>query len=509
MKNIIHILGDQLSLEISSLKNCDKKNDIVFLCEVAEETGYVPHHKKKLIFILSAMRHFAEELKENGYNVVYKKLDENNKNSNLISEVLELAKKHKAKKIIVTEPSEYRVLNYFIQQQKKQDIEIEIRNDDRFLCDKDEFKKFFEGKKTLIMENFYRYMRKKTGLLMEKSKPVGDKWNYDKENRNPMPASVKPPKIIRFKPDKITDEVIKLVESKFKNNFGEADNFYFAVRRNDAEKFFDDFIENRLSNFGKYQDAMREDLDFGYHSVISMYINVGLLNPHGCCKKVEKAYFEGKCDLNSAEGFIRQIIGWREYIRGIYWLKMPDYSKLNFFENKRKLPWFYWDESKTEMNCIKQVVKQTKENAYSHHIQRLMVTGNFVMLAGINPDEVDEWYMAVYADAFEWVEMPNTRGMATYADGGIVGTKPYAASGKYINRMSNFCKNCKYDVNKNIGENACPFNYLYWDFIIRNKDKLEKNPRMIYPYLNLRNKNSSEISEITKNAEEFLNKHCG
>lgn len=509
MTNLIHILGDQLSFNISSLKGYAKQDDIILITEVWEETKYVPHHKKKLIFILSAMRHFAEELEENGYKVEYVKLDDAKNTGSLIEELQRFSDKYKPKKIIVTEPSEYRVLEFYNQVKDSLKTEIEIREDDRFICGKLEFQKFFEGKKTLLMENFYRQMRKKTALLMEKGKPIGGKWNYDKENRNAMPASVKPPEIIKFKPDAITKDVINLIDKNFAENFGESDGFYFATKRKDAELFFEDFIEKRLKDFGKYQDAMREGLDFGFHSIISMYINIGLLDALECCKKVEKAFIENKCELNSAEGFIRQIIGWREYIRGIYWLKMPEYKNLNFFENTRKLPNFYWNESKTDMNCMKHVIKQTRENAYSHHIQRLMVTGNFAMLAGIRPDDVDEWYMAVYADAFEWVEMPNTRGMATYADGGIVGTKPYAASGKYINRMSNYCKNCKYDVNKNTGENACPFNFLYWDFIIRNQDKLAKNPRMIYPYLNLRNKTEKEISEITNRAKEFLDKVCG
>jgi deoxyribodipyrimidine photolyase-related protein len=506
MTNLIHILGDQLSFSISSLKGLSKHQDIILLAEVMEETKYAPHHKKKLIFILSAMRHFAESLKAKGFKVEYVKLDDNKNTGSLISELKRFSEKYKPEKIIVTEPSEFRVLEFYSKAEQTLKTKVEIREDDRFICGKLEFQKFFEGKKTLLMENFYRQMRKKTGLLMEKAKPVGGKWNYDKENRNAMPANIKPPQIPRFEPDIITQDVIKLIDKNFAKNFGESEGFFFAVCKDNAELFFNDFIEKRLKDFGKYQDAMRENLDFGFHSIISIYINIGLLDALECCKKVEKAFIKNKCELNSVEGFIRQIIGWREYIRGIYWMKMPEYKDLNFFENTRKLPWFYWDESKTDMNCMKHAIKQTRENAYSHHIQRLMVIGNFAMLAGINPDDVDEWYMAVYADAFEWVEMPNTRGMATYADGGIVGTKPYAASGKYINRMSNYCKKCKYDVNKTTGENACPFNFLYWDFIIRNKDKLEKNPRMIYPYLNLKNKSEHEIESIQNQASEYLNK---
>lgn len=507
MRHLVYILGDQLSHNISSLDGFSKDEDIILMTEVMEESTYVPHHKKKLVFILSAMRHFAEELQEEGYKIEYVKLDDKDNSGSFTNEIERFSKKYNTKKVIITEPSEYRVLEDIRSWSDKLSCNVEIKKDDRFISDKEEFTKFAKGKKQLIMEFFYRNMRRKTGLLMKTSTdPIGGKWNFDKDNRNAIPDNLELPQIPKFKPDKITEEVIELVKSKFKDNFGDSDNFFYAVTKSHAEEFFDDFIENRLEHFGQYQDAMSDKLDFGFHSVVSFYINVGLLDPLECCKKVEKAYKDGKCEINSAEGFIRQIIGWREFIRGIYWHFMPDYKEMNYLEVKHDLPWFYWDETKTDMNCIRQVVKQTRENAYSHHIQRLMITGNFAMLAEIDPAQVNEWYMAVYADAFEWVELPNTHGMAIYADGGIVGSKPYVASGKYINRMSNYCKNCKYKVSKNLGEDACPFNYLYWNFIIKHEDKFKDNPRMKFPYLNLKKKSHKEIEEIVEQSKKFLEK---
>ena len=344
----------------------------------------------------------------------------------------------------------------------------------------------------------------------EELKPVGGKWNYDKENRQTMPVEIQPPKILKLKTSQITLEVISMVKKNFPKNFGEIDNFNFATSAFEANLHFVDFLEYRLKNFGNYQDAMRHDVDFGFHSIISMYINIGLLDALTCAKKVEEEYFKGNCDLASAEGFIRQIIGWREYIRGIYWHFMPKYRELNYFNHQRKLPDFYWDENKTKMNCLNIAIKQTRQNAYSHHIQRLMITGNFALLAEINPDAIDEWYLGVYADAFEWVEMPNTRGMAIYADGGIVASKPYCSSGNYINKMSDFCKNCYFDVKKATNENslvknACPFNFLYWNFLIKNEKLLKNNARLFYPYANLKRKSEKEILAIKKSADEFFN----
>lgn len=516
MRNLIYIFGDQLSFNISSLSDFDKKHDAILMTEIWDETKYAPHHQKKLVLILSAMREFADSLRQKNYRVFYKKLDDKDNLKSFDKELKNFVKQYSPKKIILTEPSEYRVLKLFNNFFDSNKIAYEIRNDCRFICSHHEFASFAKGKKTLLLENFYRLMRQKTKILIEEiknsktnktlSKPVGGKWNYDKENRGNMPNNVEPPKIVSLKINKNTQEVIELVKKYFSKNFGSIENFNFATNHHDAEIHFKDFLKNRLVNFGIYQDAMRQDIDFGFHSVISMYINIGLLDALNCAKIVEDEYQKGNCDLAGAEGFIRQIIGWREYIRGIYWYFMPKYSELNYFDHQRNLPEFYWNEEKTEMNCLKTAIKHTRLHAYSHHIQRLMITGNFALLAEINPKQVEDWYLGVYADAFEWVEMPNTRGMALFADGGIVASKPYCSSGNYINKMSNFCKNCFYDVKKATGEKACPFNYLYWNFLIKNEQRLKNNGRLFYPYSNLKRKSVNEINEIKNSAQKFFQK---
>lgn len=507
---MVFILGDQLSIKISSLIGFDKRQDAVLMAELRTEAEYAWHHKKKLVLIFAAMRHFKNELEEQGFKVLYTKFDDSRNTHNFASELDRVATEFRPQKIILTEPSELRVLEIFKQFSAINLTEIAIQSDNRFIASHQDFQRFAtsekNGQKKLLMEHFYRKIRLKTGLLIEEktSKPIGGKWNFDSQNRQPMPSKVNPPKLIAIPLSTITCEVIELVNKNFPKNFGDTDNFCFATTARDAELHFSDFLQNRLKNFGVYQDAMRQDIEFGFHSVIAIYLNLGLLDPLDCCKRVEKEFLNGNCDLAAAEGFIRQIIGWREYVRGIYWHFMPSYKELNYFNHHRRLPKFYWDENKTEMNCLAQVIKQTRNNAYSHHIQRLMITGNFAMLAEIAPSDVNSWYLAVYADAFDWVELPNTHGMAIYADGGIMASKPYCSSGNYINKMSNFCKNCVFDVKQTTGSKACPFNFLYWNFLIKNQQKLQSNPRLFYPYSNLKRKSNDEISAIQKTAAEFL-----
>jgi deoxyribodipyrimidine photolyase-related protein len=312
---------------------------------------------------------------------------------------------------------------------------------------------------------------------MDGNEPVGGQWNYDVENRKPPKGLLSIPKPYTNDTDDITRDVIELVAKIFPNHFGDLEPFYFAVRREQALLLLKLFIQQRLSHFGDYQDAMIEGEPWMYHSHISVYLNCGLLLPLECVKAAEDAYHQDKAPLNAVEGFIRQIIGWREYVRGIYWLKMPEYVEANFFNATRKLPDFYWTAN-TKMNCLHQCVSETKENAYAHHIQRLMVLGNFALLAGIDPSQVNEWFLIVYADAYEWAELPNVSGMILFADGGYLASKPYAASGSYIKKMSNYCKNCSYKVTNKNGPDACPFNYLYWDFLARNREKLQPNHRI-------------------------------
>lgn len=354
------------------------------------------------------------------------------------------------------------------------------------------------------MEYFYRGMRRKTGLLLDDlGEPLGGKWNLDAANRRSLPDGMLPPEPARFDPDPITRQVIDLVRSHFPANFGDIEPFWFAVTPADAERAFDHFVATALPLFGDYQDAMKQGERTLYHAVISLYLNAGLLHPLTVCRRVDAEYRNGRVPLNAAEGFIRQIIGWREYIRGIYRLKMPDYAETNFFGARRPLPEFYWT-GETDMNCLHQCITQTKEEAYAHHIQRLMVTGNFALLAGLNPKEVCEWGLSVYADAYEWVELPNTHGMALFADGGMVSSKPYAASGKYIERMSDYCRQCRYSVKDTLGPGACPFNVLYWNFLIENRDKLARNPRMAMIYKTLGRMPPARADAIRKQASDLL-----
>lgn len=475
--NLILVLGDQLSPALSSLKAGDRQSDVVLLAEVATEARYVKHHKKKIAFLFSAMRHFAEELREDGWKVEYVRLDDPQNTGSLGGVVVRFSDRWNPARVLVTEAGEWRLHEEMRRWSDALGRPVDILPDDRFLSSRAEFAAWADGRKQLRMEYFYREMRRKTGLLMEGDKPLGGKWNYDAENRKPAAGDLFMPRPFQTNPDEITRQVIDLVSIEFADNFGDLEPFWFAVRRADAEAAFEGFVEQALPCFGDFQDAMLTGQKFLYHAVVSHYLNTGLLDPLAVCRRVERAYLDGDVPLNAAEGFIRQIIGWREYVRGIYWLKMPDYAGSNFFGANRPLPDFYWT-GKTDMACFAAAIGQTRQEAYAHHIQRLMVTGNFSMLAGVDPHQVHEWYLAVYADAYEWVEMPNTLGMSQFADGGLLGSKPYAASGNYINKMSDYCEACPFDVKQKTGEGACPFNSLYWHFLDRNRDKLDGNPRL-------------------------------
>jgi deoxyribodipyrimidine photolyase-related protein len=353
------------------------------------------------------------------------------------------------------------------------------------------------------METFYRGMRRRTGLLMEGGEPVGGRWNFDAENRKGLPKGHVVPERIGFPPDAMTREVIALVEAAFGDHFGETAAFAWPVTRTEAVAAFKHFLAVGLPTFGDYQDAMRTDAPFLYHALIGPALNAGLLTPEEVCRAAERAYRAGDAPLHCAEGFIRQVLGWREYVRGLYWARMPDYAASNALEAGRDLPWFYWS-GETEMNCLAQCIGATRTHAYAHHIQRLMVTGNFALLAGLAPAQVEEWYLVVYADAYEWVELPNVHGMVLWADGGVMGSKPYAASGAYINRMSDYCRGCSYDVAKKTGGTACPFNYLYWDFLIRHAERLADNPRLAMPYRTLARMDPAKRAAIVDDAARFL-----
>ncbi|MAB16895.1 MAG: cryptochrome/photolyase family protein [Roseobacter sp.] len=470
---LVLVLGDQLTETLSALAQADKARDTVVMAEVADEAAYVRHHPKKIALIFAAMRKFAHALEQDGWKVVYTQLDDTDNAGSIVGELLRRAAQTGASEVLATEPGEWRLIDKL----KYAPLKVHLLPDDRFLATHAEFEAWAEGRKALRMEYFYREMRRKTGLLMEGDQPAGGKWNFDHDNRKAAPEDVTVDGPLRFDPDATTREVLELVQARFGDNFGALEPFWFATTRAEALQALDHFIANALPRFGDYQDAMLNESEFLYHAILSPYLNIGLLNVTEICEAAADAYASGHAPINAAEGFIRQIIGWREYVRGIYFLEGPDYTARNILGHDRDLPWFYWG-GETRMNCVAKAVGQTRTQAYAHHIQRLMVTGNFALLAGIDPAQVHEWYLAVYADAFEWVEAPNTIGMSQFADGGVIASKPYVSSGAYINRMSDHCKSCHYSVSAKTGDTACPFNLLYWHFLDRHRDRFSNNPRM-------------------------------
>lgn len=502
-RNLILVLGDQLTPTLSSLAAGDPARDRVLMAELDEETTYVRHHKKKIAFLLSAMRHFADELRASGWTVDYVTLDAPEQCGSFSAQVEKAIHHYRPERLVVTMPGEWRVLAMIEAWRAQFSIPVDILPDDRFICTPSAFRTWATGRKQLRMEYFYRDMRRQTGLLMDGDQPVGGRWNFDADNRKAAGVDLFMPRPKTCAPDAITQDVLALVEKRFGDHFGDLHPFWFAVTRADAEAAFAAFVEHALAQFGDFQDAMLAQEPFLYHSVIAQYMNCGLLDPLHICKQVEVAYRANRVPLNAAEGFIRQVIGWREYVRGIYWLKMPGYVHENFFDHHRPLPDFYWT-AKTDMACIKEAVTQTREQAYAHHIQRLMVTGNFALLAGLDPHAVHEWYLSVYADAYEWVELPNTLGMSQFADGGLLASKPYAASGAYINRMSNYCGSCAYDVAQRTGPKACPFNALYWNFIARARHRIGTNPRMAQMVRTYERFSPEEQQRIEESAAAFL-----
>lgn len=505
-QSLIVILGDQLSLNLVSLQAVSPESSHILMAEVSDEAVYVKHHKKKLVFILSAMRHFRDELTSLGWNVNYVSLDDPENTHSLPGEIERAAETGGYQSVSMVEPGEWRLHQLMVdtgETLRESGVSFHMLEDNRFLFTRKEFHTWSTGRKQLLMENFYREMRRKSGMLMDGDKPVEGKWNFDSDNRKSAKKGLTFPTPYHSDPNAITQEVQALVEERFADHFGHLHPFWFAVTRQDAEAAFEHFVETALPYFGDYQDAMLADQKFLFHSVIALYINTGLLDPVLVCQRVESEWQLGSVPINAAEGFIRQIIGWREFVRGIYWLKMPGYIEENFFDHREPLPEFYWS-GETRLNCLHQAITQTRDEAYAHHIQRLMVTGNFAMLIGVDPVAVHEWYLAVYADAFEWVELPNTLGMSQFADGGFLATKPYASSGNYINKMSDYCKGCEYKISKKSGPEACPFNYLYWHFLARNEDKLGSNHRMARSYVTYSKFTDEKKSEIENDSVSFI-----
>ena len=495
------VLGDQISDgRLSSLRDLDPRGDVVLLAEVMSEASYVRHHKQKFALVFSAMRQFAERLRAGGAVVRYVRLDDPANSQSLNGEVLRALEGQPFDRVVLTEPGEWRLVQAFDELALLSPVPLEVRPDDRFICSRQEFEAWAADRRELRMEFFYREMRRKTGLLMDGDQPAGGRWNFDAENRKRLPASKPTPQRPLVEPNPFTRQVMGEMAARFPDNFGTMDGFNFPTTPEEGEAALERFVTRLLPEFGDWQDFMKAGDPWLWHAHISAGMNLGLIDPLDACRRAEAEYRAGRAPLNAVEGFVRQILGWREYVRGVYWLKGPDYKHSNVLGADRRLPWAYWS-GETKMACVADVVAVTRDHAYAHHIQRLMVTGNLAMLLGVHPDEINDWYMVVYADAYEWVELPNTHGMATFADGGVMSSKPYAASGAYINRMSDYCGRCHFDVKDRLGENACPFNSLYWDFLIRNQAKLAGNHRMAIPYTSVERMPEAERAAIQAKAE--------
>jgi len=470
---LVLILGDQLTPDIAALRAADKARDTVVMAEVLAEAQAVPHHPQKIAMIFAAMRHFAAALRADGWNVAYTRLDDPDNAGSIPAELLRHAARTGAAQGLATAPGDWRLRAAL----DATPLQIDIRPDDRFLCPPEVFDAWADGRKALRMEWFYRDMRRRTGLLMDGDTPAGGQWNYDHDNRKPAAPDLLRPRPPRFAPDAVTAEVLALVARRFPDHFGSLDAFGWPVTRAQALDALAHFTAHALPRFGDEQDAMLSGDPWLSHSLLSAALNIGLLSPLEVCRAVEAEWRAGRVPINAAEGFIRQIIGWREYVRGIWAREGADYMARNALGHSRALPAMYWG-GETRMACMSAAIGQTRDLAYAHHIQRLMVTGNFALLAGIDPGAVHHWYLSVYIDAFEWVEAPNTLGMSQFADGGLLGSKPYVSSGAYIDRMSDYCRGCAYRVKDRSGPRACPFNLLYWHFMNRHRATLGGNPRL-------------------------------
>jgi len=481
-KKLRLLLGDQLNFQHSWFADNDQST-LYVLMEVRTETGYVWHHIQKICAFFAAMEGFADTLTNNGYDVLYLKLDDPSNRQSFSANCDSLINKYNIESFEYQLPDEYRVdedLKIYCDTLK---IHSQAFDTEHFYTTRDELGTFFLDKKGLLMETFYREMRKKHKVLMDGKEPVGGKWNFDEDNRKKLPKNHKPYPPLLFS-NKVQAQYDRIKNAGIET-IGTVDpqNLYWPVNRQQALQLLNYFTVNCLPLFGTFQDAMHTNEWSIYHSRLSFSLNTKMLSPKEVIGAALVAWEQNKIaiSINQLEGFVRQILGWREYMRGIYWLKMPGFETLNYFDHQRKLPDWYWN-GKTKMNCMKHSIGQSLNHAYAHHIQRLMITGNFALLAGIKPDDVDFWYLGIYVDAIQWVEITNTRGMSQYADGGIIGSKPYTASANYIHKQSNYCDNCYYDRTKRIGENSCPFNSLYWDFHDRHRSKLSNNIRLSMAY---------------------------
>ena len=525
-RHLVLVLGDQLDEASSAFDGFDPKLDTVLMIEAFEESTHVWSHKVRTTLFLSSMRHFSNELRQRGWPVEYRALD-THADKTLAAGLLAAMGTYQPQGVIGVEPGDARVKAQLqaaiksvaapaqkkgataLKDVKKQpSMSLEWREDKHFLCSLPQFRKWAGTSSSLRMEFFYRTMRKQYKVLVEgkaNDEPVGGQWNFDADNRKSFgkagPQNV--PRAIEYKPDTVTQDVIKLVNTHFAGHPGDLDAFNWPVTRKQAQVALKDFIDNRLPQFGPHEDAMWTNLDFGWHSLLSSSLNLKLLNPLEVIQAAEAAYKKHDLDLASVEGFIRQILGWREFMRGVYFLDMPELKTANHYGHTNALPKWYWTGD-TGMNCMKQAIGQTLKNGYSHHIQRLMITGMFGVTAQISPQAMCDWYLAVYVDAVEWVELPNVAGMALFANGGRFTSKPYVASGAYVKRMSNYCTGCKYEPETRVGATACPMTTLYWNFLDKHEATFGSNPRTALMVKNLQRMTPELRVQVRERAGEML-----
>ena len=510
VRNLVVVLGDQLNHDSAAFDGFDNNLDQVWMAEAAEEATHVWNHKFRLVAFFSPMRHFRDEMRADGKAVFYHELSNdpaNDQGTSLAELLSQTLKKHTFKSVVMVHPGDYRVRESLHQVVLNAGVTLDEREDKTFYCTIERFAEWAAGRRSFVLEQFYRVMRKENQILMKDEKnPVGEAWNFDKDNRGKFgkagPGSI--PAALSFQPDALTQGVIQLIETRFRDHPGKVESFDLPVTRHDALQLLEDFVVHRLPSFGTYQDAMWSDERFLYHSRLSHALNLKLLSPHEVVDAAVERYHNGQSPMNSVEGFVRQILGWREYVRGLYWTKMPEYAGLNALEcdESQQVPSFFWD-GKTEMACVADAMRLLIDTAYAHHIQRLMVLGLYAQLLGVHPQHFNDWHLAMYADAIDWVSLPNTLGMSQHADGGIMATKPYCASGSYIDRMGNFCKGCKYSPKKAVGEDACPITTLYWDFLARHRDRFRDNHRMVMQLKNIDRKDPVELTQIREKATQI------
>lgn len=509
VRHLVLVLGDQLDENSSAFEGFDPALDAVWMAEVQAESTHIWSSKPRTVLFLSAMRHFAHKLRARGWALHYTGLADVHNPGSLPAQLERSITQLQPQALVMTAPGDWRVLQALRGVAKASGVPIELRDDTHFVSTVREFAAHARGRKQLRMEYFYRDMRRKTGLLMEGDKPLGGQWNFDADNRQAFPAAGPGflPAPMRFEPDDITREAMQDVEQMFPTHPGSLSQFDWPVTREQALAALDDFVAHRLPHFGTYQDAMWAGEPWLYHARLSSALNLKLLTPMEVALAAQHAHAAGHAPLAAVEGFIRQVIGWREYVRGIYWTQMPAYLEHNALEAHWPLPAFYWT-GQTDMACLRDAISQTLAHGYAHHIQRLMVTGLYTLLLGVRPQAVHEWYLAVYVDAVEWVELPNTLGMSQYADGGLMASKPYAASGRYIQRMSNHCQGCRFRPDEKLGPQACPFTTLYWDFLLRHEKLLSGNPRMAMPLKHLQKLDDAQRQAIAGQAKAHREAMC-